>query len=59
MLNTRYLRLTKMNVDQMENLCHEEGMDVSALHTHVDAAKTEEELLATFRVSPDFLAVVC
>lgn len=48
-LNTRYLRLTKMNVDQMEHICHDEGMDVSSLHTHVDAAKTEEELLATFR----------
>lgn len=48
-LNTRYLRLTKMNVNEMETICHDEGMDVSALHTHVDAAKTEEELLATFR----------
>lgn len=41
-LNTRYLRLTKLNIAEMEQICRDEGLDVSSMHAHVDERKAKK-----------------
>lgn len=48
-LNTRYLRLTKMNVEEMEQICADEGLNVHDLHTHVDDHKAKTDLMAAVK----------
>ena len=55
-LNTKYLRLTKMNIDQMEKICIDEGIDVSQLHAHITDKRNQNELMGSvFKVCWDFV----
>jgi len=46
-LNTKYLRLTKMNIDQMEKICMDEGIDVTQLHAHITDERNRNELMGS------------
>lgn len=46
-LNTKYLRLTKMNIDQMEKICRDEGIDVTQLHAHITDERNHAELMGS------------
>ena len=54
-LNTKYLRLTKMNIDQMEKICMDEGIDVTQLHAHITDERNRNELMGSvFKVGVRF-----